>query len=65
MKHNVGKADKILRIVVGLVILAIGIYYKSWWGALAVIPFFTAFIGWCPLYLPCGISTDKSDQTSS
>ncbi len=64
MKHNVGKADKVVRVIVGLVILALGIYYKSWWGVLAIIPFFTAVVSWCPLYLPLGLSTCKTEDKS-
>ena len=59
MKCNVGKTDKIIRIIVGLVIIVIGFYFKSWWGAVGVIPIFTAAIGWCPVYLPFGISSSK------
>ena len=59
MKCNVGKTDKIIRVIVGLVIIVIGFYFKSWWGAVGVIPIFTAAIGWCPVYLPFGISSSK------
>ena len=33
MKKNVGSADKILRIIVGIGIIGAGVYYQSWWGA--------------------------------
>ena len=59
MKCNVGKIDKSVRIIVGIGIIAIGIYFQSWWGAIGVIPIFTAAIGWCPAYIPFGISTCK------
>lgn len=61
MEKNVGKIDKIIRIIFGFIILGLGIYYKSWLGALAIIPFFTALTSWCPLYLPCHIKTNQSD----
>lgn len=57
MKCNVGKSDKIARIVLGIAIIAAGVYFKSWWGAVGVVPLFTALIGWCPAYLPFGISS--------
>jgi len=57
MKCNVGKADRIVRILLGLAIIAVGVFFNSWWGAIGVIPLFTAAIGWCPLYLPLGMST--------
>ena len=59
MKCNVGKIDKSVRIIVGIGIIAIGIYFQSWWGAIGLIPIFTAAIGWCPAYIPFGISTSK------
>ena len=57
MKCNVGKTDRIIRVVLGLVLIALGIYFNSWWGAIGVIPLATAAIGWCPLYLPFGWSS--------
>ncbi|NOY52349.1 MAG: DUF2892 domain-containing protein [Deltaproteobacteria bacterium] len=59
MKQNVGGVDRIFRVIVGLVIIAAGIYFKNWWGAVGIVPLFTAVIGWCPVYLPFGISTCK------
>jgi hypothetical protein len=59
MKCNVGKTDKAIRIIVGAAIILAGVYFKSWWGAVGVIPLITAFIGWCPAYIPFGISTSK------
>lgn len=57
MKTNVGSADRIIRVVLGLVIIIAGVVSKSWWGALGIVPLATAAIGWCPAYLPFGIST--------
>ena len=59
MKCNVGKADKIFRLVAGLAIITVGIVLKSWWGALGVVPLITAALGWCPLYVPFKIKTCK------
>jgi hypothetical protein len=57
MKANVGKADKFIRIVIGLAIISMGILYNSWFGIIGVIPILTAFIGFCPLYTLLGINT--------
>ena len=62
MKCNVGKSDRILRVVVGILIVAAGFYFKSWWGAIGVVPILTASFGWCPAYLPFGISTCKTEE---
>lgn len=60
MKKNMGKADSWIRIILGLLIIAAGIYFKSWWGLIGIIPLATALISTCPLYLPFGISTRRT-----
>lgn len=59
MKPNVGKADKVVRYTLGILIIAGGIYYQSWWGVIGIVPILTAAISWCPIYAPFGISTVK------
>ena len=59
MNQNVGRADRILRIVLGLGLIGWGVATQNWWGAIGVVPLATALIGWCPVYLPFGISTAK------
>lgn len=61
MKTNVGRADKLFRIILGVAAIAVGIYFKSWWGAIGVIPLATGLINWCPLYMPFGISTCRTE----
>ncbi|GAB4180330.1 MAG: DUF2892 domain-containing protein [Calditrichia bacterium] len=63
MKCNVGKFDRIFRIILGLVILAVGYYYQSWWGLVGLVPLLTAAIGWCPLYVPFGVKTCKVEES--
>lgn len=57
MKPNVGNIDRILRYVVGLALLGAGLYFKSWWGLVGLLPILTATIRFCPAYLPFGLST--------
>ena len=57
MKKNVGKADMIIRIIIAIIIGALGYYYKSWWGLVGIIPLLTAFTNLCLLYSIFGIST--------
>lgn len=59
MKKNVGKVDRILRIILGLLIGVAGIYFQNWWGLIGIIPVATALVNFCPLYAPLGISTCK------
>ena len=62
MKKNVGKADRAVRIIIGIVILALGYWFRSWWGLIGIVPILTAAIGWCPAYLPFGINTCKAKK---
>lgn len=56
---NVGSADRVVRIVLGLAVGGLGIGFGSWLGLLGLIPLLTALVGTCPLYLPFGLSTRK------
>lgn len=57
MKKNVGKYDRAIRIVLGIVIITLGIIFKTYLGLLGLIPLVTAIFGFCPLYTPFSIST--------
>ena len=57
MKKNMGITDRWIRIVLGIVIGAVGIYFKTWWGLVGLLPILTGLIRSCPLYLPFGLST--------
>ncbi|ADG93030.1 conserved hypothetical protein [Arcobacter nitrofigilis DSM 7299] len=57
MNKNIGKIDKIVRIIVGVAIIAYGFMTNSWLGVIGLIPLGTALIGWCPLYCPLKIDT--------
>lgn len=61
MEKNVGKLDRIVRVLVGLSIVWAGIYFKSLFGLIGIIPIITAVIGWCPLYIPFGINSCKKE----
>lgn len=64
MNKNVGKTDKVIRYILGAAIIIAGIYFKSWWGVIGIIPIVTAAISWCPLYSPLGIKTCASNNAS-
>ena len=59
MKSNVNKVDRVIRILTGGIILALGLVLKSWWGLLGLIPLVTGLIRWCPLYAILNISSKK------
>jgi hypothetical protein len=60
---NIGKTDKIIRVIIGIVILAVGYYFKSWFGLIGIIPILTAVFGRCGLYYPFKIDTTKKTET--
>ena len=68
MKPNMGTADKIIRLVV-VAVIAILYFTGRISGTVAIILgivavafLVTSLIGWCPTYVPFGISTKKSDK---
>lgn len=61
--RNMGKADRIIRAVVGLVLTSMAfVGPANPWFLLGLIPLFTAVVGWCPAYQPFGFSTRKYDK---
>jgi hypothetical protein len=64
MKTNVGGADKALRIIAGLAVLSLFFILKGdarWWALVGIVPLLTGITGYCPAYLPFGMSTGKKD----
>ena len=61
MKQNVGSIDRGIRVVLGVAIIAAGVFYQNWWGAVGAVPLLTALIGWCPPYAILGLSTCKTE----
>jgi len=63
MQANVGSIDRVVRIVVGLALIAatlagaIGI-----WGWIGIVPLLTGSFSRCPAYLPFGMSTCKKPE---
>jgi len=58
VKLNVGGIDRILRIVIGLVLIALAATGTiGWWGWLGVVPLATGLVGWCPPYALLGLNT--------
>jgi hypothetical protein len=65
MKANVGGFDRILRIVVGLVLIALSVTGTvGLWGWIGVVPLLTGLIGWCPAYPLLGMNTCPMKKNS-
>ncbi len=63
VKANIGTIDRAARIVVGVGLAAAGVYFRAWWGAIAILPLATAGVRFCPLYRIVGMSTCKTAET--
>ncbi len=63
MSTNVGTVDRILRIIVGLGLIAFAIPFGfpqtgwNWLGWIGVVPLITGLVGNCPAYSVLGFST--------
>lgn len=69
MKKNMGGTDKAIRLLIAAVIVILA-FTKVITGTLAVIllvvavvMILTSLISFCPLYLPFGIHTNKTDKS--
>lgn len=71
MQKNVGTTDKTIRIVAGLILIAlVFVGPQTPWGWIGIIPLATALMSWCPLYTLLGIrtcpaSSDPADSTEA
>jgi hypothetical protein len=66
MEPNVGTIDRASRAVLGLGLLSLILLLEGnarWLGLIGLVPLATAFLGWCPVYLPFGISTCATRQS--
>lgn len=58
MKANVGGVDRILRIIVGLVLIGLTLAEViGMWGWIGLVPLLTGIFKFCPLYPLVGMNT--------
>ena len=58
MSRNDGTIDRLLRVIVGLVLIAlVFVGPRSAWGWIGVVPLLTGLVGMCPIYSLLGINT--------
>jgi hypothetical protein len=68
MTANVGLIDRIIRVIVGIVLIAYAIPLGfsatgwNWVGWIGVVPLVTGLLGNCPLYSLIGLSTCPAKQ---
>jgi O-antigen ligase len=64
MTKNIGDTERIIRIVGGLVLIALAVTGTvGVWGWLGLVPLATGLTGWCPPYSLLGINTCKNKNT--
>lgn len=64
MTKNIGDIERIVRIVGGLVLIALAATGTvGVWGWLGLVPLATGLTGWCPPYSLLGINTCKNKNT--
>ena len=66
MKANIGTADRILRLLVGVALIALAATGTvGVWGYIGIVPLATAFMRFCPLYVLLGLNTGARDKTQA
>ncbi len=61
MGKNIGTLDRILRLIVGVGLIAlVFVGPQTPWGYIGIIPILTALIGFCPAYRLLGLKTCRS-----
>jgi uncharacterized MAPEG superfamily protein len=69
MKKNMGSPDRIIRVALAIVFAALIFTHTvsgvlaTILGILAVVFVVTSLLGFCPLYIPCKMSTCKTSAT--
>ena len=64
MKTNVGGIDRVLRVTLGAVLIALTLMDTIGpWGWVGVVPLATAALGFCPLYAVLGLNTCPTQRT--
>ena len=59
MNINIGSTDRMLRVIAGIIIIAVGVYYQSWWGVIGLVPLLTDLFRFCPIYKTLGTNSFK------
>ena len=66
MLKNVGTADRVIRVVAGLALIAASLLgYIGLWGWIGVVVLATGLFRFCPAYLPFGLSTCPTQTTGA
>ena len=65
MKKNIHSVERIIRIVIGLVLVSFVFWGpQNLWFLLGLVPLATGLIGWCPPYQLLGINTCSKKESA-
>jgi uncharacterized membrane protein HdeD (DUF308 family) len=70
MKKNEGTADRVIRVILGIILIGLAFYFMNSWalwvvivvGIVGLIALVTGIIGYCSIYTLCKINTLKKDK---
>lgn len=66
MRANVGTVDRVLRIVVGLVLIGLAVTGQiGAWGWIGIVPLLTGVVRVCPAYSIFGVRTCSAPRSGS
>jgi hypothetical protein len=63
LNTNVGTADRVVRVVIGLALLSALFLVNGnarWFGLIGIVPLLTAAVSFCPLYAVLGIRSSPA-----
>ncbi len=62
LEPNIGKRDRLIRIIAGVVIVGLGLKFKTWLGLIGLLLIATAILRWCPAYVPLKMDTREEEE---
>jgi hypothetical protein len=63
MKPNIGRTERIVRVVIGVGVLCLAVVGpRASWAYVGILPLLTGLVGWCPPYALLGISTVRESK---
>ena len=62
MRCNVGKTERLIRVIAGLALIGIGVIWGVWWAIIGILVVITSLLAWCPVSALLGVSTSPYDD---
>ncbi|RDU63485.1 DUF2892 domain-containing protein [Helicobacter sp. MIT 14-3879] len=65
MKKNIGKIDKIIRIILGLAFISYGVIFANFIWIFGILFLISVYLSFCPFYKLLKIQTNRNDRIDS